>query len=246
MVIVLKMTRESLTRISQSHLIAVGKFKFVRDRVWTKKLCRTIRGKPLCIYSHAQTVSKGLRIDSVLNIVCCFRWRTMRNKLETDVQSEPKSIMKTFISKQNEVSRGRGLVRVDVTEAWLVPGIRMKSTGENLNPDKWWTESIRHRLGIGDHREQLVYSSGALFDSEAEWWCWKIKSKINSPTTSTPGMTVVALACQVLPVSSSCKFAKPWKDFPQNGLDIDLEVSQVWTIQLARHICYWVTSNILK
>lgn len=46
----------------------------------------------------------------------------MENKLETDVQSEPKSIMKTFISKQNEVSRGQELVEVDVMESWLVHG----------------------------------------------------------------------------------------------------------------------------
>lgn len=62
---------------------------------------------PLCIHSHARTVNKGFKIDSWLNIVR-LRQGAMENKLETDVQSEPKSIMKTFISKQNEVSRGRG------------------------------------------------------------------------------------------------------------------------------------------
>lgn len=40
-------------------------------------------------------------MDSWLNIVR-FRQGGMEYKLETDVQSEPKSIIKTFISKQNE------------------------------------------------------------------------------------------------------------------------------------------------
>lgn len=44
---------------------------------------------------------QGLEMDSWLNIVC-FRQGGMGYKLETDVQSEPKSIIKTFISKQDE------------------------------------------------------------------------------------------------------------------------------------------------
>ena len=44
---------------------------------------------------------RGPEMDSWLNIVC-FRQGGMGYKLETDVQSEPKSIIKTFISKQDE------------------------------------------------------------------------------------------------------------------------------------------------
>lgn len=40
-------------------------------------------------------------MDSGLNIVC-LRQGGIGDKLETDVQSEPESIIKTFISKQNE------------------------------------------------------------------------------------------------------------------------------------------------
>lgn len=65
---------------------------------------------PLCIHSHARTENRSLKIDSWLNIMR-LRQGAMENKLETDVQSEPKSIMKTFISKQNEVSRDRGAWR---------------------------------------------------------------------------------------------------------------------------------------
>lgn len=92
---------------------------------------KTPAGHPL--FLHIQTLSKGFKIDSGLNIVR-FRRRAMENKLETDVQPEPKSIMKTFISKQNEVSRGLGLVGVDVTEARLVHRHRDEEHREKYKP----------------------------------------------------------------------------------------------------------------
>lgn len=60
-------------------------------------------------HTHTHTINlltcidseQGSEMDSWLNIVC-FRQGGMGYKLETDVQSQPKSIIKTFISKQDE------------------------------------------------------------------------------------------------------------------------------------------------
>lgn len=64
----------------------------------TLRLKQVKKNKITYLIIHGE---QGLEMDSWLNIVC-FRQGGMGYKLETDVQLEPKSIIKTFISKQDE------------------------------------------------------------------------------------------------------------------------------------------------